>query len=96
MQIQNPNPTPVCSTFSPTALWGGSIHASRDGPPPGGPDRNENEDPSLTLVREPIMKPAASGQRPAASGQRPAASGQRPAASGQRLELRLPATGSLD
>ena len=84
MQIQNPNPTPVCPAISAATLRGGAMDGSRDGPPPGGPDRTENEDPSLTLVLDPIMKPAASGQRPAASGQRPAASGQRPAASGQR------------
>ena len=61
MQTLNPNPTPVYSAFSPAALRGGATHGGRDGPPPGESDRNENEDPSLTLVCAPITKPAASG-----------------------------------
>ena len=88
MQLQGLNPTRILSPlFAASALRGGADDGSRDGPPPavlagGGAERRA--DRSLTLVRAPMMKPAASGQRPAASGQRPAASGQRPAASGQR------------
>ena len=100
MQLQGLNPTRILSPlFAAAAFRGGADGGSRDGPPPavlagGGAERQA--DRSLTLVRAPMMKPAASGQRPAASGQRPAASGQRPAASGQRPQLHLQATGSLD
>ena len=96
MQLQGLNPTRILSPlFAVAAFRGGADGGSRDGPPPavlagGGAERQA--DRSLTLVRAPMMKPAASGQRPAASGQRPAASGQRPAASGQGHDVR-PAPG---
>ena len=92
MQLQGLNPTRILSPlFAVAALGRHADDGSRDGPPPdalagGGPERQA--DRSLTLVRAPMMKPAASGQRPAASGQRPAAIGQRP-------ELRPLAIGSL-
>ena len=78
MQLQGLNPTRILSPlFAAAALRGGADDGSRDGPPPAvlaGGGAEPQADRSLTLVRAPMMKPAASGQRPAASGQRPAAS----------------------
>ena len=63
MQLQGLYPTRILSTpFAATALRVGAVDGSRDGPPPavlaaGASVRQA--DRSLTLVRAPIMKPAA-------------------------------------
>ena len=82
MQLQGLYPTRILSTpFAATALRVGAVDGSRDGPPPavlaaGASVRQA--DRSLTLVRAPIMKPAA--QRPSGpAAQRPSGpAAQRP------------------